>query len=39
MGVAFENLPIGTYYQAAMMYYSGVKITLNSEAILPPNPE
>jgi hypothetical protein len=38
MGVAFSNIPLETYYPAAVMYYSGVKITLNPSAEVPPPP-
>lgn len=39
MGVAFNNIPMGVYYQAALMYYNGVKITLSPDAVIPSSSE
>ena len=35
LGVAFENIPPGTYYPAVSMYYGEVSVTLNSRAQIP----
>ena len=35
VGRAFDNLPPGTYYPAAWMYYGEVQVTLNPSAKKP----
>ncbi len=35
LGVAFTGIPPGVYYPAATLFYSGVKVTLNTNVPVP----
>lgn len=35
LGLAFSGIPCGTYYPAVTLFYSGVKVSLNSNVPVP----